>query len=495
MDILLTFVGYRDPFVENEEGEVVRPGPVLDLLRHRDFDQLILFGTEGTTEQLSSLRSHLETSTVDLEEFVLDIEDPTDYTVILSELRGHLQEIQEAWEEANFYVSVASGTPQMHASWLMLVAGGELPARILHTRPPEHVTPEKPAVAELDVQKPEFPEIRAPVQARYVSATFPDIEEAVREVGIIGDHPTIQKAVDMVAAVAPQTSVPILILGETGTGKELFARLSHRLSGHPPDRFVPVNCAAIPEDLAESTLFGHEKGAFTGATERKLGLFDRADGGTLFLDEVGELPMQMQSKLLRVLENGVITPIGAEESHSVNTRVVAATNRDIEHEIEAGNFREDLYYRLNMAEVTLPPLRSRRADIPRLALHFLDLSNEEFGQDARLSSRALIRLQNTKFPGNIRDLKNIVGRAVLLTDKEVIEPEDLDDIAPKEEAELEASPVLHEEFDLKAYLDDIRQKLYRKALEKASGNKSEAARLLAVTPPAVDRHIEREDEG
>jgi DNA-binding NtrC family response regulator len=492
MDVLLSFVGYRDPFVQ---GDSSRKGPILDLLHHRTFDEIVLFSTEGTQEQTASLQEHLKSAEIGVQEIALDIEDPTDYPTILSELRSHLQEIQEGNEGINFYISVASGTPQMHASWVMLAAGGELPARILHTRPPQHVTSEKPAVAELDVQRPGFPEIRAPVQTRYVPASFPDVEEAVREVGIIGDHPTIREAVEVVAAVAPQTSVPILILGETGTGKELFARLSHRLSGHPPDRFVPVNCASIPEDLAESTLFGHEKGAFTGATERKLGLFDRADGGTLFLDEIGELPMQMQSKLLRVLENGVITPIGAEESHSVNTRVVAATNRDIEHEIEAGNFREDLYYRLNMAEVTLPPLRSRRADIPRLALHFLDLSNEEFGQDARLSSRALLRLQNTKFPGNIRDLKNIVGRAVLLTDKEVIEPEDLDDIAPKEEAELEASPVLHEEFDLKAYLDDIRQKLYRKALEKASGNKSEAARLLGVTPPAVDRHIEREEEG
>ncbi len=302
MDILLTFVGYRDPFVESEEGEVVRPGPVLDLLRHRDFDQLILFGTEGTTEQLSSLRSHLENSTVDLEEFVLDIEDPTDYTVILSELRGHLQEIQEAREEANFYVSVASGTPQMHASWLMLVAGGELPARILHTRPPEHVTPEKPPAAELDVQRPEFPEIRAPVRTEYASSTFPDVEEAVQEIGIVGKHPEIQRAIEVVAMVAPQTSVPVLILGETGTGKELFARLVHKLSGRPSDRFVPVNCASIPEDLAESMLFGHRKGAFTGASEDRSGLFDRADGGTLFLDEIGELSAQIQSKLLRTLE-------------------------------------------------------------------------------------------------------------------------------------------------------------------------------------------------
>lgn len=491
MNVLLSFVGYRDPFVTDDEGEVVRPGPILDLLRRRDFDQLVLFGTEGTTEQLRSLKSHLETSTLDLEDFLLDIEDPTDYTAILLGLRNHLQEIQEKREGANLYVSVASGTPQMHASWLMLVAGGEIPARILHTRPPEHVTPEKSAVAELDVQQPEFSEIRAPVQARYVSATFPDVEEAVREVGIIGDHPSIREAVEVVAAVAPQTSVPILILGETGTGKELFARLAHRLSECPSDRFVPVNCASIPGELAESTLFGHEKGAFTGAVERRLGLFDRADGGTLFLDEIGELPLQMQSKLLRVLEDGVITPVGAEESHSVNTRVVAATNRDIEEEVESGEFREDLYYRLNMAEVSLPPLRKRRPDIPRLALHFLDLSNEEFGEDVRLSSQALIYLQNAEFPGNVRDLKNIVGRAVLLTDKEVIEPEDFDSISLGGETNRAITPELHENFDLKAYLDDIRKKLYSKALEQTSGNKSKAARLLGVTPPAVDRYLER----
>jgi transcriptional regulator with AAA-type ATPase domain len=426
MNVLLSFVGYRDPFVTDDEGEVVRPGPILDLLCHRDFDQLVLFGTEGTTEQLRSLKSHLEPSTLDLEDFPLDVEDPTDYTAILLGLRNHLQEVQEEKEDANLYVSVASGTPQMHASWLMLVAGGELPARILHTRPPEHVTPEKPPVAELDLQRPEFPEIRAPIRAEYASSTFPDVGKAVQEIGIVGKHPAIQRAIEVVAMVAPQTSVPVLILGETGTGKELFARLVHKLSGRPSDRFVPVNCASIPEDLAESMLFGHRKGAFTGASEDRSGLFDRADGGTLFLDEIGELSTQIQSKLLRALEENVVEPVGAEQPHEVDARVVAATNRDLEKEIEAGRFREDLYYRLEMTEIELPPLRNRRSDIPRLALHFLDRSNEEFEKQVRLSTEAIETLQRARFPGNIRDLENVVGRAVLLAKDKFISSEDLD---------------------------------------------------------------------
>jgi DNA-binding NtrC family response regulator len=491
MDVLLTFVGYRDPYVTTESGGTVREGPILDLVSRRNFDHVVLFSTEGTSSQCNSLQDKLTGRDLESTQIPLEISDPTDYLSILKTLRDHLPEVLSTHQGASVYVSVASGTPQMHASWVMLVAGGELPARILHTRPPQHVTPEKPAVAELDVQQPEFPEVRAPVRARYVSATFPDVEEAVREIGIVGDHPAVRKAVEVVAAVSPQTSVPVLILGETGTGKELFARLAHRLSGRPSDRFVPVNCASIPEELAESTLFGHEKGAFTGASERRTGLFDRADGGTLFLDEVGELPLQMQSKLLRVLEGGIITPVGAEASHSVNTRIIAATNRDIKEQIESGKFREDLYYRLNMAEIRLPPLRKRRSDIPRLALHFLDLSNEEFGKDARLSSEALLHLQQAELPGNVRDLKNIVGRAVLLADDEVIEPQDLDAVAAQAETGHTAIPELHEAFDLKVYLDEIRQQLYGKALEQASGNKSKAARMLGVTPPAVDRYLEK----
>lgn len=491
MDVLLTFVGYRDPFVEDEEGGVVRPGPILDLLHHRDFDRLVLFGTEGTTEQLSSLTSHLENSTVDLEDFALDIEDPTHYADILSELRGQLQEVQNEHEGANFYVSVASGTPQMHASWLMLVAGGELPARILHTRPPEHVTPEKPAVAELDLQRPEFPEIRAPVRAEYASSTFPDVRKTVQEVGIVGRHPEIQRAIEVVAMVAPQTSVPVLILGETGTGKELFARLVHRLSGRPADRFVPVNCASIPEDLAESMLFGHRKGAFTGASEDRSGLFDRADGGTLFLDEIGELSTQIQSKLLRVLEENVVEPVGAEQPHEVDARVVAATNRDLEKEIEAGRFREDLYYRLEMTEIELPSLRDRRSDIPRLALHFLDRRNEEFEKQVRLSTEALEILQSAPFPGNVRDLENVVGRAVLLSQSEVIVPEDLEISSTSSQSpEPEFLPEPQEGFNLKEHLDRVRSELYQRALAKADGNKSEAARLLGVTPPAIDRFLQ-----
>lgn len=490
MDVLLTFVGYRDPFVEEDSS---RRGPILDLLHHRTFDELVLFSTEGTGKRTASLKKHFDSAEIGVQEVALDIEDPTDYPTILSELRAHLQEIQEDNQGANFYVSVASGTPQMHASWLMLVAGGELPARILHTRPPEYVTPEKPAVAELDLQRPEFPEIRAPVRAEYAPSPLPDVEVACREVGIVGNHSEIERAIEIVAMVAPQTSVPVLILGETGTGKELFARLVHKLSGRLSDRFVPVNCASIPNELAESMLFGHRKGAFTGASEDRSGLFDRADGGTLFLDEVGELTTQIQSKLLRVLEEGRIQPVGAEQSHKVDARVVAATNRDLEKEIEEGRFRKDLYYRLQMSEITLPPLRDRRSDIPRLALHFLDQSNEEFDKNVRLSTEALEALQNRDFPGNIRDLKNVIGRAVLLAKDSVITAEDLDLSAASDQSSAYGLPEPHEGFDLKEHLSQIRSELYRRALEKAEGNKSEAARLLGVTPPAIDRFLEGDE--
>ncbi|QUV84232.1 sigma-54 dependent transcriptional regulator [Chloracidobacterium aggregatum] len=253
-------------------------------------------------------------------------------------------------------------------------------------------------------------------------------EEYARRYGfprIIGDSPAMQQVGQHLQRVAP-TETTVLLLGESGTGKELFARAMHHLSHRRQAPFVAINCAAIPETLVENELFGHEKGAFTGADGRQVGKFELARGGTLFLDEIGELPLAVQSKFLRALESRTITRIGGGQEIGVDVRIVAATNRDLTAAVAARTFREDLYYRLAVFTLEIPPLRERREDIPALANHFA----EKYGREIRrrrvtLSPAALKALQDYDFPGNIRELENCIERACILCEGTTLEPEDL----------------------------------------------------------------------
>lgn len=286
------------------------------------------------------------------------------------------------------------------------------------------------------------------------------------------------------------SDVPILLLGETGTGKEMFARLVHRLSNRPVERFVAVNCAALPENLVESILFGHKRGAFTGAVSDKDGKFVLADGGTLFLDEFGELPLPVQAKLLRVLQDGVVEPVGAKRGQKVNARIVAATNRDLRKAIKKGDFREDLYYRLEVGRVDIPPLRDRRSDIPKIALHVLDQVNRSLRHPKRLSVEALSRLERHDWPGNVRDLENAIERSARLSRAHVLDADDLlisEPIAGRDD--LEGLPEPHEGFSMEGFIGGARKQLMLRALEIAGGNQSEAARLLGVSPQAVHKFL------
>ncbi|MGE0825343.1 MAG: RNA repair transcriptional activator RtcR family protein [Candidatus Binatia bacterium] len=495
MKILLTFTGFHDPYAIGLIGQEEQPGPILSLANERTFDQIILFSTPkaekntaATVKALSSLLPDLKVEVRDL-----PLVDPTDYVTILRELRTHLRDICEAMPRAEFFIAVASGTPQMHACWVLLTASGEILARILHVRPPRFVSKDRPLVSEVDLTLPDFPLVRANVGAIEPTEAVPpvDMETALQQLGIIGDHPAVRNALETAATLANST-VPILILGETGTGKELFARFIHRLSGRPLDQFVALNCAALPKDLVESILFGHKRGAFTGATNDQAGKFDQADGGTLFLDELAELPLPTQAKLLRVLQDGVVEPLGAKKPHKVNVRIVAATNQDVRKAIRRGNFREDLYYRLNVGEIKLPPLRDRRSDIPKITLHVLDRVNATLRRPKRLSPDALRRLQQYSWPGNVRDLENVIERSVRLARWEVLEADDLmigEPIASPDP--LDALPEPQEGFSLEGYLSSARKQLILRALETAKGNQSEAARLLGITPQAVHKFLRK----
>ncbi|MFP5356760.1 MAG: sigma-54 interaction domain-containing protein, partial [Gemmatimonadota bacterium] len=230
---------------------------------------------------------------------------------------------------------------------------------------------------------------------------------------LIGDSPALHGVLDAVQRAAP-TNATVLILGESGVGKELVARAIHRNSLRARERFVQVNCAAIPEELIESELFGHEKGSFTGAADRQLGKFELADRGTIFLDEVADMSLKTQAKVLRVLQDGEVTRIGGAKRVQVDVRVLAATNKDLQEEISAGRFREDLFYRLNVVPLHVPPLRERREDIPLLAQHFVDqLARRDGAPQRLLDAGALEALSRMEWPGNVRELENVLSRAVL----------------------------------------------------------------------------------
>jgi len=494
MDILLTFTGFHDPYFKGLVDKEEQPGPILSLLTVRKFEHIVLFDTPKTSKITEQTKQAIVKLYPRSEVHICDINlsDPTNYHDIFNGLRMHLQRIMDDFPAARFYISVASGTPHMHACWILLTSSGVIPARILNVRPPNFVTKDSPLVTEVDLSSADFPDVRfqdLPVAAEKTNA---DVNTLRTNLGIVGDHPAMQRAIEMASMLAP-AQAPILIFGETGTGKEMFARFIHLFSGKPKDIFTVVNCAAMPENLVESLLFGHKKGAFTGALNDQTGKFDAANSGTLFLDELGELPKSAQAKLLRVLQDGLVEPIGHARSHKVDVRVIAATNRDLRKMVKKGAFREDLYYRLNVGEITLPPLRDRRSDIPKLALSFLDRLNGSLRSPKRLSTDAMVRLQSHNWPGNVRDLENAVERSVRLCRRDTLQADDLLIIEPVTYADpLEALPDPYEGFVLDEFLGSVRKQMILRALEAAGGNQSRAARLLVCTPQAIHKFVQQE---
>jgi two-component system response regulator HydG len=306
---------------------------------------------------------------------------------------------------------------------------------------------------------------------------------------IIGRSPTMVNLLETVAQVAPSEAT-VLITGESGTGKEMIAGAIHFNSSRKDGPFVKLNCAAITETLLESELFGHEKGAFTGAHKRKEGRFRQAHGGSIFLDEISEMSLAMQVKLLRVLQEREITRVGGEEVIQVDVRLIAATNKDLLKEIETGRFREDLFYRLNVVTLNMPPLRDRREDIPLLAQHFLETFCEKNRKTIKgFTPQAMDQLLRYDWPGNVRELMNAVERAVVLSSSEYLDEEELplvlkDKIAEGEERPKEAIP-----GDLP--LDEVEKATILKTLEMAGGNKSETARRLGITRRTLHKKLKK----
>lgn len=334
-------------------------------------------------------------------------------------------------------------------------------------------------------------------QRRAVLEIEGDLAQRLEFCGMVGRGPAMQEVFGLIRRLSPHVRTA-LVTGETGTGKELVARALHKLGPRSAKRFITVNCSAVVETLFESELFGHVRGAFTGATDHKAGLFELADGGTLFLDEVGELPAAVQAKLLRVLEEGEVQRVGSLEPRKIDVRLVAATNRDLRAEVAAGRFRNDLYYRLNIVEIKLPPLRDRREDIPYLTAAFVRSFSQRFSKPlVGLTPGAERLLADARWDGNVRQLRNVIERACILSEGDFVTESDLTG-SMLEQMQASPSGLAREDAAAggasaagPAPLAEIERDHIIRTLQQVKGNKAVAARLLGISRRAFYRQLER----
>jgi len=325
------------------------------------------------------------------------------------------------------------------------------------------------------------------LRTHQAEATVDAYEHSVFE-ELVGASPAMKRVLELIQKVSPTDST-VLLIGESGTGKEVVANTVHRLSRRKDKPFVAINCAALPDALLESEMFGHVKGSFTGAERDKVGLFEEADGGTIFLDEIGDMALLTQAKLLRVLQNGEIRRVGSGATQKVDVRVVAATNKNLAEEVAAHQFREDLYFRLNVVQIRIPPLRERMDALPSLIEHFLFMYNEEYGKEiAGLDDHAMGLLRNYPFPGNVRELESTIAHAVIMADTPYIRARDLPDQIHAESGGRLA--LTYSAGDSILPLDKIEEQHIRLVLAKLDGNQTIAAKRLGISRSTLWRKMQ-----
>ncbi|MDQ3365928.1 MAG: sigma-54 dependent transcriptional regulator [Myxococcota bacterium] len=402
-------------------------GPVLRLLEHIErraaYHRAVVLTVPGGLARGQALAGEMAAHVAEVEVRVIDVEDPSDYAALFARLVPFATELERTTPRSDWSIDVllSAGTPQAQTLWVILVQAAMLRARMLQVIPAAFVPkPHRKAIREINLDIDGFPEVR--VLREEVSRLRAEIR--VRSSSLIAGSEPMRRLMERVVRVAP-SELPVVVHGETGSGKELVARAIHDGSARAERPFIAENCAALAESVLASELFGHEASAFTGAATRHRGLFEQASGGTLFLDEVGELPAQVQAMLLRVLQERTVRRVGGEQAVKVDVRVVVATHRDLEQMVRAGTFREDLFYRLRGATLTVPPLRERTSDLGPLIKAFLDEATQ--GQPARrlsITPAAMQLLAAYPWPGNVRELRSEVHRWVVFCDDEVT-PADL----------------------------------------------------------------------
>jgi DNA-binding NtrC family response regulator len=426
-------------------------------------------------------RTGFPSEAIDL--FDIDLPSPVDYDAIYAEVSRNLAAARLPCDDVQLTFHLSPGTPAMTVIWIVL-ARTRFPARLIQTTRDRGVHEVKFFTDVADAFLPEY--LQRGGQRIEKLAAGPK-ESAAEFAAVVHRSQAVEEQIEFARRMAVY-DVPVLILGETGTGKELFADAIHRSSRRAGRPFVPVNCGAIAPELANSELFGHAKGAFTGAVRDHKGYFQTADGGTLFLDEIGDLPLDTQVRLLRVLQSKMVTPVGGSKPIPVDVRIVAATHRDLAADVAAGRFREDLFHRLAVGILNLPPLRERGSDVELLIDHFIEQINEE-GAGRPEAVRKNISKDGRRFliahpwPGNIRELYHTLVRASIWSRGEQIEAADIRAALlpmPAESRSPLARP-LTQGFDLEALLDEVKAHYIRQALDKCGGKKTAAARLLGLS--------------
>lgn len=489
MKTLLTFAGLRDPYWHDlfEDGQ--HRGPILSVLAEKTFGRVVLFSRPSRTQSVEktagAIRSLHPRTRVEIGE--VDIKDATHYPEILLKLRPALQKLLLAAPKDEYFISPTSGTPEIHACWVLLVASGELPARIYNfKRVAQAGLAQKSIVREVILKETGIslsPEVLARLSPRGGALSR---DEILRQSGIIGRHPSLLHALET-ATIISQYEGPVLIEGEPGTGKGLFATLIHQLGPGAERPCTVVNCSALPPDIAVRVLFGE----VTKAGEPLPGKLQTSEGGTLVLKDVHDLPREAQTRLLNFIDEGAIFPVGSTQPLRLRVRVIATTSRRLVDEAAAGRFREDLLQKFSAERLRLPPLRERRSDIALIVQEELKRLNETLPQPRKLTPAALARLEAHDWPDNLTELRDTLAQSVLTSTGPVIDLEDLElhqliDL-PSGSA---AAPVrLHPGFSLEDHIAQVRKALIEGALRKTQGNRSRAARLLGVTPQAVSRYV------
>ncbi len=481
--VLFAWVGRTDLRAPTES-DAVGVGPIAQAVEARDFDEVRLLSDydRGLVEPyLDWLRTRTKAT---IEVVYEPLGGPTDFGEIYeAAVRGVRQVVGDRSAKVNLTFHLSPGTPAMAAVWILL-GKTRFPAELVESSR-EHGL--RTASVPFDISADFIPDLLREQDERLRQRSAAEPPDAPEFADIIHRSRVMARLVQRARRVAIR-NVPVLIEGESGTGKEMLARAIHRASMRRERPFVPVNCGAIPDDLVESELFGHEKGAFTGANQARKGYFEAADGGTLFLDELGELPGPAQVKLLRVLQEGEVVRLGSTKAAKVDVRIVAATNRTLSEEIAAGRFREDLFYRLAVAVLKIPPLRERTGDLGMLIDHLLAQVNKEAAgepgfKEKKLSAGARNLLLAHPWPGNVRELLNTLRRAAIWSDGATITAED------SREALLPASSSTRSEilgrplgggFNLPELLKEVAQSYLSRALDEAQGNKTKAADLVGL---------------
>ncbi len=482
MAILLAWLGNTD-LRASESSDSAEQGPILGALKSFDFDTLRLLSDHSTQKTRAYAKWLAGQSSVPVVSHLAKLTSPTSFEEIFRAAVGVIDELKRTSPSDELIFHLSPGTPAMAAIWLLL-AKTRYPARLIESSR-EHGVKEVSIPFELSA---EF----APVASKQADEALARLmmgmsPESPAFTAIVHRCAAMKRTVAMAHRLAVR-DVPVLIQGESGTGKELFARAIHQASARNGKPFVAVNCGAIPHELVEAELFGHERGAFTGATAARAGYFESADGGTLFLDEVGELPLASQVRLLRVLQEREVTRVGATRAKPIDIRVVAATNRVLPDEIRAGRFREDLFHRLAVGVLLLPPLRQREGDLNILIDSMLASINAEAASQPGYKHKKLdvlarnLLLQHS-WPGNVRELHNALLRASIWAVGDKITAQDAAEslavtVAPKADTIL--GRPLDQAISLPDIIGDVARHYLERAMAQTHGNKSEAARLLGI---------------